>query len=391
MKVLRLIGSLDPRHGGPPVSSLNSCIAVQRAGAETTFAFPVEGEPSGAMAAALGNLRAAGVDIITFPASTAWGDRGRSWGFCRPLARWVARNRHHFDLIHCHGAWQMVSVLAARGPRADRQPILLTPHESLTDYDIAQTSSPLTKPLKSWLRRYFIRRFDLFVVASNLEARHSLPPAVEQSDRVAVIPHPVMDGAVAATQADTTAEQISAAPGGLHVGYLGRLHRKKNVDLLLDAISRIDHPVSLTIAGTGPEEKQLRKLAFDLGLGDRVTWLGFIEGPRKIDFFRTIDVLALPSDYECFGMAAAEALAVGIPVIASAQTGIAEIVRDQGGGHIIEPNRKDIEGAIRALADDPGRLAGLAAGARNAAQSALSFSAHGDALYREYERLAARR
>ena len=43
MKVLRLIGSLDPRHGGPPVSSLNSCIAVQRAGAETTFAFPVEG------------------------------------------------------------------------------------------------------------------------------------------------------------------------------------------------------------------------------------------------------------------------------------------------------------------------------------------------------------
>lgn len=386
MKVLRLIGSLDPRHGGPPVSSLNSCIAAQRAGAETTFAFPVDGEPSGPVAEALGKLRAAGVDIVTFPASSALGSRGRSWGLSRPLARWIARNRQRFDLIHCHGAWQMVSVLAARGPSAARPPIMLTPHESLTNFDIAQTRNALTKPLKSWLRRYFIKRFDLFVVSSRLEARDSLPPSVGQSHRVAVIPHAVEQATSAAASTNETTD-----PGSLHIGYLGRLHRKKNIDLLFNAISRIDHPVSLTIAGAGPEETRLRKLAFDLGITDQITWLGFIEEPEKADFFRAIDVLALPSDYECFGMAAAEALASGVPVIVSDQTGIAEIVRDKGGGDIIEPNRKDMERVIQALVEEPERLAGLAQHARDAARSALSISAHGDALYREYERLTARR
>lgn len=385
MKVLRLIGSLDPSHGGPPVSSLNSCIAAQRAGAETTFAFPVDGEPSKPVAEAVNKLQAAGVDTVTFPASTALGSHGRRWGLSRPLARWIAQNRHRFDLIHCHGAWQMVSVLAARGPSSARQPILLTPHESLTNFDIAQTRNALTKPFKSWLRRYFINRFDLFVVASRLEARDSLPPALEQSHRVAIIPHAVVPATDKARPAQGDAE-----PGALHMGYLGRLHRKKNVDLLLSAMSRMDHRVSMTIAGAGPEEKQLRKLAFDLGISDRITWLGFIDESQKAEFFRAIHVLALPSDYECFGMAAAEALAAGVPVIVSKRSGIAEIVRDQGGGDIIEPTRQDIERAILSLVNQPGKLAVLAERAGNAAQAALSLSAHGDALYREYERLTAR-
>lgn len=381
MKVLRLIGSLDPSHGGPPVSSLNSCIAAQQAGAETTFAFPVEKEMSGAVSGAIDRLRAAGVDVVTFPSSSWLGKRGRSWGLSGPLARWIGRHKDRFDLIHCHGAWQMVSLLAARDSGKHRQPLLLTPHESLTDFDIRQTRNSLTRPLKCWLRRYFLKRFDLFVVASQLEARDSLPATISESNRVAIIPHAVAESAQAPPRA--TSDQP------LHIGYLGRLHRKKNVGLLIEAISTIEAPVSLTIAGTGPEEKRLRRLALELGINDRISWLGFVDSAQKTEFFRTIDVLALPSDYECFGMAAAEALASGIPVIVSEETGIAEILRHTGGGDIIKPGRRDIERAIRALQDNPDRLADLTRHAGAAAKSALSLSAHGDSLYREYEKLVA--
>ena len=61
MKLLRLIGGLGPEHGGPPVSSVSACIAAQRAGAETTFAFPITDEPRGALADAVVRLRAEGV------------------------------------------------------------------------------------------------------------------------------------------------------------------------------------------------------------------------------------------------------------------------------------------------------------------------------------------
>ena len=338
------------------------------------------GDPSGALADNLASLHAEGVETKHFPYSTGWGRRGESWGVSSGLSRWIKQNYRDFDLVHCHGAWQMITYLMTR--RAENgPPIVLTPHESLTDFDLAQSSSRLTGGLKKWLRRYYQDHIDLFVMSSNLEARDSIPGG--GSDRSAVIPHPVYDQSK--RQLAKNAE--SSTRKGLKLGYLGRLHPKKNIDLILRALSAVSDDITLSIAGCGPELDALRSLSGSLGIAHRVGWQGFIDGAAKQKFFNNINVLIMPSDYECFGMAAAEAMIHGIPVITTANTGIAEIIRAGGGGEIVSAATDTVRAVIEKLANEPDKLSELGRQAAENARNSLSFAAYGGAMMRQYETL----
>jgi glycosyltransferase involved in cell wall biosynthesis len=380
MKVLRLIGGLDASHGGPPVSSLRSCIAARRAGAATTLAFPAVPAPDEATRSLMARLRDEGVETIVFPAARG---RRESWGASLPFARWIHRNRGHFDLVHCHGAWQMATMVAILPPARRRPPVVLTPNESLTDFDLAQTPDPRTRLIKPRLRRYYARRIGLYIMASALEARDSRSGGPAATGRAAIIPHAVWDDR-APLPSPRDALGIESP---LRLGYIGRLHGKKNVDMLLRALSGLPERVSLTIAGSGPDEDRLRRLSMEIGVAGRVDWLGFVSGAAKDGFFRRIDLLAMPSAYECFGMAAAEALAAGVPVVLSENTGIAEIVRREGGGIVVRADQDALRLALKDLIAAPDRLATLSRQAIGATEAALSLSAHGVALYREYEKL----
>lgn len=380
MKVLRLIGGLDARHGGPPVSSLQSCIAAQRAGVATTLAFPVATAPDGATQSLMVRLGNEGVETVTFPAAEG---RREGWGMSLPFARWVHRNRCRFDLVHCHGAWQMATLVATLPPARGRPPVVLTPNESLTDFDLSQTPDPKTRWIKPGLRRYYARRVALYVMASAREARDSTGGDHAPAGRVAVIPHAVWDD----RESPPPPREARAPDGPIRLGYIGRLHAKKNVDVLLQALSGLPGQVSLTIAGTGPEEDRLHGLAAELGIENRIAWLGFVSGAAKEDFFAAIDLLAMPSAYEGFGMAAAEALSRGVPVVVSKETGIAEIVQRHGGGVIVRPETDALRRALGELIAAPDLPATLSREALEATRDALSLSHHGAALKREYAEL----
>ena len=371
MKLLRLIGGLGSEHGGPPVSSVNACIAAQRAGAETTFAFPMDGDPCGALADTLTQMRDEGVRINHFPYSTAWGRRGESWDVSSDLARWIKRDYQNYDLIHCHGAWQMVTYHASRRA-GEGPPVVLTPHESMTNFDLAQSSSILTGLPKNWLRRYYRNLIDLFVMSSQLEARDSLPGWIDGSGHCTVIPHPVYDE----TKEQSAQNKGEKSRANLQLGYLGRVHAKKNVHLILEAMQGMDENISLSIAGNGPELDPLKSLSMTLGVDHRINWLGFIDHDRKQQFFREINVLVMPSNYECFGMAAAEAMTHGVPVITSPDIGIAEIIREHGGGDIVQADADSLRAAIETLLQAPETI--IEQG-KQAAHNSLSFSCDGAA------------
>jgi glycosyltransferase involved in cell wall biosynthesis len=174
---------------------------------------------------------------------------------------------------------------------------------------------------------------------------------------------------------------------GLRVGFIGRLEAKKNLDLMLRALPRVGPNVSLAVAGDGAEGPRLRRLAEEIGVTDQVSWLGFVDGEAKEDFFRHIDLLVMPSDYECFGMAGGEALSAGVPLLVTHETGIGEVIEAGGGGEIIVRDPNDIAAAIEKLLHNPKRLAQYSQAAAAAAEAALSFAAHGAAIRRHYEYL----
>lgn len=120
--------------------------------------------------------------------------------------------------------------------------------------------------------------------------------------------------------------------------YLGRLKRYKRVDLILRAVARLRREgirVSLLVAGKGDDENRLRTLSRRLGLGDSVSFLGFVGEGEKIDLFRRAWVHVLTSPNEGWGISALEAAACGTPTLASDSPGLRDVVRDGETGVLV--------------------------------------------------------
>jgi glycosyltransferase involved in cell wall biosynthesis len=387
MKVLHLVGGLDPGHGGPPVVAVNSCIAAQRQGIHTTLVYGFDPARKDEIAPALARLGREGASTVGLPYSKILRGAARSWGVCPALPRWLLANRRRFDLVHCHGAWQASAALTLILVAPADQPCVLTAHESLTEFDIRQSSRQVSGLAKRTLRPLWLRGFDGVIVASAIEARDSAPPRSAGRARITIIPHPVFDersGPAAPRGGPLRA-------GALRIGFLGRLHPKKNVGLLIRALPSLPAEVTLAVAGEGPEREALQALAQEVGVAPRIDWLGFIGENAKERFFADIDVLAMPSAYECFGVAAAEAMAAGVPVIVSSETGVAEIVARGEAGIVVAASVESLLAALVGAMASPDRLTTWSTQAIAAAQSCFSFAAHSAALRRCYERLLGER
>ena len=167
-----------------------------------------------------------------------------------------------------------------------------------------------------------------------------------------------------ATGDETTPNRDPAAP--ITVGFIGRLVPEKGVLVLLDAIAR-DPKLRLRIAGSGPLAPELVDLARARGIGDRVEVIGAVDPDHVVDFYRTLDVLAVPSLptpswTEQFGRVAVEAMACGVPVVSSDAGALPDVV---GGAGIVAP-AGDLTALTAALLDAGGaradalRVSGLA-------------------------------
>ena len=138
----------------------------------------------------------------------------------------------------------------------------------------------------------------------------------------------------------------------LRVGYAGRLEDYKGVDVLLRAIALAPN-CTLDIAGDGPQRDELAALSVELKIADRVTFRGHL-GAQLPEFYRELDVLVVPSLptkgwLEQFGRVVVEAMASGVPVIASASGALPDVVGDAG--MLVEPGDPvAIAEALRAIA-----------------------------------------
>lgn len=116
------------------------------------------------------------------------------------------------------------------------------------------------------------------------------------------------------------------------VGHVGRLHPDKDQATLLRgfaaALAYLPANSQLAILGEGRLEQELRKLALELGIVDRVMFLGQVPEARR--YFRAFDVFALSSNHEPFGMVLLEAMATGVPLLATACGGAKEVVEGVG-------------------------------------------------------------
>jgi glycosyltransferase involved in cell wall biosynthesis len=162
-----------------------------------------------------------------------------------------------------------------------------------------------------------------------------------------------------------TARFTRASRGGGGIATLGRLTTQKRVDLLLDAVHQAGLDVPVTIVGDGPARAALEAQARALGLS-RVRFLGALPDAAAQDAIGDADVFAMLGRGEGLGLAAAEALMLGIPVVVAEDGGgVLDLVTDGPGGCVVAPTARAVGQALRTMRADPAaRAAARAEGDR---------------------------
>ena len=183
--------------------------------------------------------------------------------------------------------------------------------------------------------------------------------------------------------ADVGAEtEVSARhdAGPLRILFVGRLAIEKGLDVLLDACELLDAEFELDIIGGGPLEAEIRARASDRG-GKRIRLLG--ERPRRElgAIYRDHHVFCLPARSETFGVVVLEALACGLPVIATNVGGMPDIVQHGTNGMLVPPeDAKALADALHAVARDESLRARLAAHARESVLPRFAWRAIGERM-----------
>ena len=161
--------------------------------------------------------------------------------------------------------------------------------------------------------------------------------------------------------------------------------RKRHVDVLR-ALPQLPE-VRWVVIGDGPQLPALRSLASELGVADRVDFMGQLEPRRAVAETARCHLMALPSEDEAFGVAYAEALACGVPAIGCGGEGGPEEIAALGEGMVLVPHRDPAElaVAVRELLADPEALLSLGAAARRTAAAHLSWESCGAETFATYE------
>jgi glycosyltransferase involved in cell wall biosynthesis len=360
-RVLLVIDSLDG--GGAERYVVDLAIALRSRGWDVEVACSAAGVRAA-------RLRAANVPVKVLAGSLV--KRRLSLRYIRALRRLLAQGR--YDVVHAH--LYASAAAAAAVPRGT--PLVLTEHsEGLW---------------RSWraraVSRWFYRRASRIVAVSAsirnvLVDAYRVPPA-----RIQMLP------AVPAVPVRPHALQPSGERPAV-VGFAGRLIPEKGADVFLRAAALVAGVVPearFVVIGAGRLRGELEALAGDLGLpGDRVRFLGFRDDAA--DLIAGLDILAVPSRTEGTPLVVGEAMAAGVPVVASRVGGLPDQVTHRANGLVVDP--EDPEGLATALvslllAPDEARQLGEAGRACAASFPHAALVDRMEEVYRQAHQLAAR-
>jgi glycosyltransferase involved in cell wall biosynthesis len=319
-------------------------------------------------------MLANGIDVLS---CDAHGRAGFPFAIAR-LARFLRRER--IGVVHTH--LFEPSVVGLQAALAARTPVrVMTRHYS--DYH--------TRIDKRWhvrLDRMCIRLCDDVVAVSEHTAKHLIEVEGAPAEKVHTIVNGFDESRVELPEPARRAQlrrELDAEEAHLLV-IAGRLHPEKGYEHLFRAMprvrERVDRPVVLLVAGTGAFEQEFRHQVAELGCEDEVRFLGFREDVPSL--MATADLVILPSVAEAFGIALAEALYVGTPVVATRVGGIPEIVDDGVDGVLVPPgNPEALAEAIAGLLKDPERLGKMAGAGRDKVTRRFSFQT----MVKQYEEI----
>ena len=276
------------------------------------------------------------------------------YGYSPRLVPWLRTHAREYDSIIVNGIWQYHSFAAWRALRGLGIPYFVFTHGMLDPW--FKNAYPF-KHLKKWLywpwADYRLLRDARAVLFTSEEERLQARKSFWlYQAREAVVAYGT---SAPPPEADALRERFLATNAHLRgrriLLFLSRIHEKKGCDLLVEAFARlaaVDATLQLVVAG--PDQNglvaKLQTLAKQHGVDGRISWSGMLRGEMKWGAFYASEVFILPSHQENFGIAVAEALGCGLPVLISDKVNIWREIEADGAG-LVAPDT--LEGTLQNL------------------------------------------
>jgi glycosyltransferase involved in cell wall biosynthesis len=384
IRALHVIPSLSLKHGGPSYAVRAIARALARVDVDVTIATTDDDGDDARLKVPMGEVvEEEGSHVYYFRRNIL------PYKVSLGLNRWLKSNVAKFDIVHVHALFSFSSTAAARAARKRGVPYIVRPLGVLNRWGLENH--------RAFFKQISLRLVELPILrdaaaihytseAEKLEASRISNTIASQKS--AVIPLPIE---VAKGNPDDFRQRFPQVAGRKMILFLSRIDKKKGIELLLDAFAAVWRQVSdavLVVGGNGAASyvQRLCQRAKELGIADAVIWTGHLSGAIKWGAFAAADVFVLPSYSENFGIAAAEALACGVPTVVTEGVGLADEIKSGDAGLVVEPTSTAIANALEQLLGNESRRRDLSEKGRQLAGLRFSCESVGqalDSLYRK--------
>lgn len=261
-------------------------------------------------------------------------------------------DREHYDIIHCHTPMgSVITRLAAGSARNKGTKVLYTAH-GFHFYNGA--------PLVNWLLYYPVerllsRRTDLLLTMNGEDHRRAQTFHAKRTEMINGVGIDLSRFTVAsADQKEQIRRELGLQEGETFAFTVGNVIPRKNQAVLIRAVKELCDPgFHLFIAGDGPLEEALKDLSRELGVEKQIHLLGFRRDVYRLS--SAADLFLFSSRQEGLSVSVMEAMACGLPIVASSIRGNTDLIDPGEGGFLVSPDdAAGFAGAIRQILSDPG-------------------------------------
>ena len=350
MRILQIVPSISLIYGGPSQMVLGLAPALARQGVKVTVLTTDSNGDTGQKPLNVqlnSPIEQDAYEIIYFKCSPF-----RRYKFSIDLLKWLNHHASEYDLAHIHALFSPVSSTAAAVCRAKKLPYILRPLGTLDPADLRKKKQ-LKRLYAAGLERPNIKKAAAIHFTSEQEAKVSHRFGVNTRDLV--IPLGVKEAEKKCSDSKLTVSNKFNIPDNVpKILFMSRIDPKKGLDLLIPALEKLLSEglnFHFILAGTNPQdpnyEQKIQSQIQASPLGKHTTITGFVTGELKSALLETADLFVLPSYYENFGIAVAEAMVAGIPVVISDQVHIYQDISGSESGWVGTTDIESIADLIR--------------------------------------------
>lgn len=384
MKILQIVPSISLVYGGPSQMVLGLSAALAQLGQEVTIITTDSNGDTGQapLDVPLGvPVSQNGYQIYYFPCSPF-----RRYKFSLDLFSWLANRAKDYDIAHIHALFSPVSSISAFIARYRQLPYILRPLGTLDPADLQK---------KRQLKQIYAN----FLEKTNLAAAAAVHFTSQQECQTAERFNIKTKDIVIPLGVDFFNPQALSVGFDLPqnkpiILYMSRLDPKKGLDLLLPSLERLLEKgldFHFVLAGGNPQDREyenrIKNQIERSILGKNTTITGFVTGEVKNSLLARADLFVLPSYYENFGIAVAEAMAAGIPVVISDRVDLHPAVAAAAAGWVTACQLEDLTNTLATAITNPEIRQQRGKNAKDLVFNQYSWSAIADQLLTVYQNL----